>query len=76
MQFTLTSHTNPASHWQGLWPSRVISAETGECNQLHLWFALFTMYQLSAQDRFQDTRQKGQPNLSTPLPKRTQQFTQ
>ena len=58
MQFMLSSHTNFANHWQGPWPLRVISAETGECNQLHLWFALFTMYQLSAKDRFQDTGQK------------------
>ena len=75
MQFTLSSHTNPASHWQGQSPSRVISAETEECNQLHLWFALFTMYQRSAQDRLQDTRQKGRQNLSTPLQRRTHQFT-
>ena len=70
MQFTLSSNTNPASHWQGLWPPHVISAETEECNQLHLW------YKLSAQDRLQDTRQKGQPSLSTPLQKRTHHLTQ
>ena len=70
MQFTLSSNTNLVSHWQGLWLPGVISAETGECNQLHLW------YKLSAQDGLQDTRQKGQRNLSAPLQKRTHHLTQ